>query len=109
MDNLAVANGLTLCSYSRKALPGGDSAVQRAAAYARSLPGVARAVILLSPDEPAPEGFEPVTAIALGYLGEPEMLDEKNRERELTPRTRRPLADFVFEETWGQTAALSEV
>jgi len=37
------------------------------------------------------------------------MLDEKNRERELTPRTRRPLADFVFEETWGQTAALSEV
>lgn len=56
-----------------------------------------------------PEGFEPVTVIALGYLGEPEMLDEKNRERELAPRTRRPLAEFVFEETWGQTAALSEV
>jgi nitroreductase len=51
-----------------------------------------------------PEGFEPVTAIALDYLGEPERLDEKNRERELTPRTRRPLTDFVFEETWGQAA-----
>ncbi|MFN3979522.1 MAG: nitroreductase family protein [Caldilinea sp.] len=56
-----------------------------------------------------PEDFEPVTAIALGYLGEPERLDEKNRERELTPRTRRPLTDFVFEETWGRAANLSEV
>ncbi len=56
-----------------------------------------------------PEDFEPVTAIALGYLGEPERLDEKNRERELTPRTRRPLTDFVFEEIWGRAANLSEV
>ena len=55
-----------------------------------------------------PEGFEAVTAIALGYLGEPELLDEKNRERETSPRTRRPLAEFVFEEMWGQAAALRE-
>ncbi len=51
-----------------------------------------------------PDGFAPVTMLAIGYLGEPEMLDERNRERELTPRTRRPMSEFVFEETWGQVA-----
>lgn len=52
-----------------------------------------------------PDAFAPVTMLAVGYLGEPEMLDERNRERELTPRTRRPLSEFVFAETWGKTAA----
>lgn len=51
-----------------------------------------------------PDGFDPVTMLAVGYLGEPEMLDARNRERELTPRTRRPLSEFVFEETWGRVA-----
>lgn len=53
-----------------------------------------------------PDGFTPVTMLAIGYLGQPELLDERNRERELTPRTRRPLSEFVFEETWGQVAEL---
>lgn len=53
-----------------------------------------------------PEGFEPVTMLAIGYLGEPDMLEEPYRQRELTPRTRRPLAEFVFEGEWGQTAAV---
>ncbi len=53
-----------------------------------------------------PEGFDPVTMLAIGYLGEPGILDERNREREVTPRARRPLAEFVFEESWGQTAAV---
>ncbi|MCS6828688.1 MAG: nitroreductase family protein [Caldilinea sp.] len=53
-----------------------------------------------------PEGFEPVTAIAIGYLGDPEMLDEKNRERELGPRSRRPLSEFVFEGSWGEPAQI---
>lgn len=53
-----------------------------------------------------PDGFAPVTMLAIGYLGEPELLDERNRERELAPRTRRPLSEFVFEETWGKVAAL---
>lgn len=53
-----------------------------------------------------PEGFDPVTMLAIGYLGEPQMLAEPYREREMTPRTRRPLAEFVFEESWGQTAAV---
>lgn len=53
-----------------------------------------------------PDGLTPVTMLAIGYLGEPETLDERNRERELAPRTRRPLSEFVFEETWGKTAGL---
>ena len=44
--------------------------------------------------------------LAIGYLGEPGMLDGHSRERELAPRTRRPLAEFVFEEAWGQPATL---
>jgi nitroreductase len=53
-----------------------------------------------------PEDFEPVTAIAIGYLGDPEMLDEKNRERERSPRSRRPLSEFVFEGRWGEPAQI---
>lgn len=51
-----------------------------------------------------PDGYEPVTMVAIGYLGDPSQLDEKNRERELTARTRRPLSEFVFEGLWGETA-----
>ena len=47
-----------------------------------------------------PEGFEPMTAIALGYVGDPETLPEKNRNQELAPRTRKPLTEFVFGDTW---------
>jgi nitroreductase len=47
-----------------------------------------------------PEGFEPMTAIAVGYVGDPETLPEKNRNQELAPRTRKPLNEFVFGDTW---------
>ncbi|MFZ5947875.1 MAG: nitroreductase family protein [Stygiobacter sp.] len=39
--------------------------------------------------------YEPVVFIALGYLDDPEKLEEPFRTRELTPRTRKPIADFV--------------
>lgn len=51
-----------------------------------------------------PEGFDPVTMLAIGYLGDPDQLDAQNRERELSARARRPLSDFVFEGGWGETA-----
>ena len=53
-----------------------------------------------------PEGFEPVAAIAVGYPGDPEDLPEDLRARELAPRTRRPLEDFVFGGSWAQTSNL---
>jgi nitroreductase len=54
-----------------------------------------------------PAGAEPVAAIALGYLGEPDSLPEGVRERELVPGKRRPLSEFVFGERWGEPAALA--
>ncbi|MFQ3661899.1 MAG: hypothetical protein SNJ69_05825, partial [Chloroflexaceae bacterium] len=36
-------------------------------------------------------GFEPVTVLALGYLGDPEALPEDLRVKETSPRTRKPL------------------
>lgn len=53
-----------------------------------------------------PEGYDAVTMIALGYQGDPAALSEKNRESELTPRTRRPLHEFVYGERWGEVAPL---
>jgi nitroreductase len=53
-----------------------------------------------------PEGWEPVAGIALGYLGEPDSLPQPLRDRELEPRSRKPLREFVFTDHWGQTAAL---
>ena len=48
-----------------------------------------------------PEGWEPVSVIALGYPGDPNSLGEKLREREHAPRVRKPLESFVFSGTWG--------
>ncbi len=44
-----------------------------------------------------PDDVEVVSIIALGYPGDPEALPEPLRTRELAPRRRRPLAEFVFE------------
>lgn len=51
-----------------------------------------------------PPGWEPIAAIAIGYPGDPETLPEHLRGREIAPRTRKPLADFVMTGTWGQKA-----
>ncbi|WP_460773211.1 nitroreductase family protein [Microbacterium sp. GXF7504] len=39
--------------------------------------------------------FTPLAVMAVGTLGDPAGADEKMREREAAPRTRRPLADTV--------------
>ena len=53
-----------------------------------------------------PEGWEPAAAIALGYPGEADSLPEPLRTRELAPRTRKPLEQFVFAGRWGEVAPL---
>ena len=53
-----------------------------------------------------PAGHDPVTMLALGYLGDPDSLAEQRRQMELSPRTRKPLREFVFTGTWGNTAPL---
>jgi len=51
-----------------------------------------------------PYGYEPLTAFAIGYPGDPDSLPEDLRQRELGPRTRKPLESFVFAGRW-ETAA----
>jgi nitroreductase len=49
-----------------------------------------------------PTDYEPVAMIALGYLGDPHGLPVKLLARELAPRTRKPLEEFVFSGRWGE-------
>jgi nitroreductase len=50
-----------------------------------------------------PEAFEPAIVMALGRVGDPERLEnEKHRADERQPRSRRPLAEFVFDGAWGE-------
>ena len=51
-----------------------------------------------------PENCEPVAGWALGYGGEPEMLEGALREREVAPRTRKELGEFVFGRKFGEKA-----
>ena len=53
-----------------------------------------------------PEGWEPVSVIALGYPGDAESLPEPLREREMTQRRRKPLEEFVFSGNWGHPASI---
>jgi nitroreductase len=50
-----------------------------------------------------PEGYQPLAMIALGYPGTPDGLPDDLRERELAPRSRKPLEEFVFEGQWEQS------
>jgi len=53
-----------------------------------------------------PDGYEAVTGLAIGYLGDPNQLPEKLKPRDLAPRTRKPLKEFVFSGQWGRASAL---
>jgi nitroreductase len=48
-----------------------------------------------------PSGCEPVAMIAIGYPGDPDVLPERLRERELQPRSRRPIGEWTFVGEWG--------
>ena len=53
-----------------------------------------------------PDGFEPMAGLAVGYLGDPDMLGEGKREAEQSPRSRKPLDQFVFGDTWDAASPL---
>lgn len=53
-----------------------------------------------------PEGYEPVAAIAIGYLGNLENLPEDLQQRELGDRIRKPLESFIFTGKWGDVSPL---
>jgi nitroreductase len=53
-----------------------------------------------------PDDAEPLTAIAIGHRGEPTPEQEAFAARDRIPRSRRSIAEFVFEGTWGESAKL---
>ncbi|MCH6585395.1 MAG: nitroreductase family protein [Proteobacteria bacterium] len=53
-----------------------------------------------------PEGFEAWTALAIGYKGDPMSLPDQLRERDLAPRQRKPLREFVFSGKWENPSPL---
>lgn len=55
-----------------------------------------------------PAGYEAVTGLAIGYVGDPQRLPDKMRERDLAPRTRKRLNEFIFSGQWGRASALTE-
>lgn len=54
-----------------------------------------------------PENFEAWTAMAIGYPAEPATLPDALKERDLAPRRRKPLCEFVFSGSWKNPARLS--
>ncbi len=47
-----------------------------------------------------PEGVQPLTGLAIGYAAAPETLPEALRPRDVAPRTRNSLSQFVFTGDW---------
>ncbi len=53
-----------------------------------------------------PEGHEPLTALAIGYAGDPADLPEELRVRDGARRPRKLLKEFVFGGKWGVASPL---
>jgi nitroreductase len=53
-----------------------------------------------------PADCVPVAGWAIGYGGEPDLLEGPLKERELAPRERKPLGAFVFGTEWDKPAKL---
>lgn len=51
-----------------------------------------------------PDDEQPIVLIAIGYEGNIADLDERSREKEMVPRTRKKLEEFAFRNRWGNPA-----
>ena len=72
--------------------------------YVHQMAGILKDVARETYD--VPDGFEPMAGLAVGYLGDPEMLGEDQRESEEAPRSRKSLDQFVFGGTWDAVSGL---
>src|SRR5271155_4361797 len=48
-----------------------------------------------------PASWEAIAALAIGYPGEPDALPQPLKDREIAPRERKPLSEFVMSGHWG--------
>ena len=55
-----------------------------------------------------PEGVQPLTGLAIGYLGDVDALPESLKPRDLAPRQRKPLGEFVFGGQWGTASSVAK-
>ncbi len=53
-----------------------------------------------------PDGYEPVAMMAIGYPGDPALLSDRLRAREIQARVRKPITEFVYSATWEQPLPL---
>ncbi|MEO8339154.1 MAG: nitroreductase family protein [Nitrospirota bacterium] len=53
-----------------------------------------------------PDGYEPVAMMAIGYPGDPALLSDRLRVREVQPRSRKSVKEFVYSATWEQPSPL---
>ena len=53
-----------------------------------------------------PDDYDLAAAVALGYLGSPDQLNEQQRKSEVAPRQRKPLNEIVFGAGWNEPLAL---
>jgi nitroreductase len=51
-----------------------------------------------------PSGWDALAALAIGYPGDPASLPQPLKDRELAPRTRKTVAEFVMSGHWEHTA-----
>jgi nitroreductase len=54
-----------------------------------------------------PDGVQPLTGLAIGYAADPDTLPERYRARDLAPRSRKRLAEFVFGGAWGAASTVA--
>lgn len=55
-----------------------------------------------------PDDFSPLTIISMGYIGNPDSLNEKLRTREIAERQRKELTSLVFSGSFGKIATFSD-
>jgi len=55
-----------------------------------------------------PNGVQALTAMAIGYAADANSLSDQLKQRDLSPRQRKPLTEFVFSGAWGTTSSLIE-
>lgn len=53
-----------------------------------------------------PDGVQAVTAMAIGYAADANSLPDQLKQRDLSPRQRKSLTEFVFTGAWGTTSRL---
>jgi len=53
-----------------------------------------------------PEDFEIITAMAIGYIGDPEILPDELKKSELAERKRNQMNSQLFSVKWGKTSSI---